>query len=284
MARALSRRDFLAASAAAGAGAPAWASLAARAAEADPFGGWPIGIQSYTFRKFNVRDVIRHAEGMGIHFMEFYNEHYPLASTPSQIAEMKDVLARAKITANAHGVNAFSKDHAANERIFKFAQQAGIKNITADPAPDSFASLESLCAQYDIRIAIHNHGPGHRYDKLEHVAKAVEGRHKHIGACVDTGHVLRSNEDPIRWIEELGPRVFALHIKDCAEKQDRTHNVVIGRGHLDVVGLFQALKKIMFPKDGSLSLEYESNPDNPLDDVKECFAVAKEAIHKAAQA
>src|SRR5690606_2146319 len=101
------------------------------------------------------------------------------------------------------------------------------------------------------------------------------------GACVDTGHVLRSNEDPIRWIEELGPRVFAVHIKDVKEKIGRTPNVVIGQGHLDVVGAFKALKKINFPDDGTISLEYEDKPQNPIDDIQACLVVAREAIKKA---
>ena len=103
-----------------------------------------------------------------------------------------------------------------------------------------------------------------------------------FGACVDTGHVLRSNEDPVKWIHELGPRVFGLHIKDVAEKQDRTHDVIIGKGHLDVVGLFKALRQIKFPADGALSLEYEANPMNPIDEMKACLEVAREAIAKSA--
>src|SRR5262249_33075463 len=147
--------------------------------------------------------------------------------------------------------------------------------------PDSFDSLDKLVAEYQIRIAIHNHGPNALYDKLPSVTKAVKDRHPLIGACVDTGHVLRSNEDPVKWIVELGPRVFGTPIKDVAERQDRTHNVVIGKGHLDVVGVFKALRQVKFPADGALSIEYEDRPENPIDDVKQCLVVAQEAIVKA---
>jgi hypothetical protein len=47
------------------------------------------------------------------------------------------------------------------------------------------------------------------------------------------------------------------------------------------VGVFKALKKVKFPADGCLALEYEENPDNPLDDVKQCLAVADESARKA---
>jgi sugar phosphate isomerase/epimerase len=254
----------------------AWASD-----EEDAYRGLPMGIQSYTLRNFNLNEALRHIRGLKLHFVEFFSAHYPLDASPDKIAEMNDLLKEARLKISAHGVTGFGGDHEANRRVFEFAKAAGFKNITANPEPNSFDSLEKLVKEFDIRIAIHNHGPGALYDGLETVQKAVKDKHPLIGACVDTGHVLRSAEDPVKWIRELGPRVFALHIKDVAEKQDKTHDVVIGTGHLDVVDTFKALKEVKFPADGSLSIEYESNPDNPVADVEECLAVAREAIPKA---
>jgi len=278
-----SRRQFLAASAGVASASFSLAALPCLAADekdADPYAGLPMGIQSYSLRKFNLTEALRHIQGLGLHYVEFYSAHFDPAASSEKIAEMKSVLAKAKLKINAHGVNGFGKDHAANRKVFQFAKAAGFRNITADPAPESFDSLDKLVEEFDIRIAIHNHGPGHRYDGLASVQKAVKDHHKHIGACVDTGHVLRSAEDPVKWIAELGPRVFALHIKDVAEHKDRTHDVVIGKGHLDVEGMFRGLKKISFPTDGSLSIEYESNPDNPVADIAECLAVARGVIRK----
>ena len=195
-----------------------------------------------------------------------------------EIDELKTTLEKAKISINAHGVNGFGTDHKQNRNFFEFARRAGIRNLTANPQPDSFDSLEKLVAEFNVRICIHNHGPGALYDGLETVTSAVEGRHRLIGACVDTGHVLRSGEDPVKWVRELGPRVFAVHLKDVAEQKKRTHDVVIGTGHLDVVGLFTALREVRFPADGSMSMEYESNPDNPIDDIRQCLEVASRAI------
>lgn len=278
----LSRRGFLSLAAAGGAAMLPLSRLAfASEDKSDPYRGLPIGIQSYTLRNFNLNEALRHIRGLNLHFVEFFSAHFPLDASAEKIAEMKDLMQQSKLKITAHGVTGFAADHEANRKVFEFAKAAGIKNVTADPAPESFESLDKLVEEYDIRIAIHNHGPGARYDGLDTVQKAVKDHHPLIGACVDTGHVLRSAEDPVRWIRELGPRVFALHVKDVAEKQDRTHDVIIGSGHLDVVGMFAALKEIKFPSDGSLSLEYESNPDNPMADVEECLAVAREAIPKA---
>lgn len=276
---AFSRRFFVAASA--GAGASLFARSTRAAETDDRFGGWPIGIQSYSLRNFDVDQAIRHMQGLGIHHAEFYQKHVPLESTAGQLAELQKKLKTAGVTMSAHGVNGFSSDHEANRRIFEFARRAGIKNITANPQPDSFESLDKLVADYDIRICIHNHGPDALYDKIDDVVDAVAGHDPRIGACVDTGHFIRSREDPIEAIERLGKRVFALHIKDEEKQEKRSRNVIIGKGFLDVVSLFKTLKKIEFPADGSISLEYEANPDNPIDDIAQCLVVAEQAIAQA---
>jgi sugar phosphate isomerase/epimerase len=281
----MNRRQFLAVSAASVAAPAVCAPRVLRAARladaADPYGGFPMGIQSYTLRNFNLAEALRHIEGLKLHHVEFFGAHFSTDSSDEQIKEMQSQLDRAKLKISAHGVNAFSKNHGANRKLFEFARRAGFKTITADPSPDSFDSLDKLCEEYQVRIAIHNHGPGHRYDKLTDVQKAVKGRHKLIGACIDTGHVLRSNEDPVKWAAELGERVWGLHIKDVKERKAQTHDVVVGTANLDLVGLFKTLRKIKFPADGSLSLEYESNPQNPIDDVKQCLTAAAEAIGKS---
>ena len=282
-----SRRRFLALSAAAAAGAtffdvPRVLQAAGLNLADDPWGGFPLGVQSYSLREFNTVEAVRHIQGMGLHFAEFYPKHLDPAASDEQLAETQKLLKSAEIKLSGHGVHGFSKDHEKNKRLFDFARRAGIKVLTANPEYDAFDSLEKLVAEYDIRIAIHNHGPGQLYDKIESVAKAVKGRHKWIGACVDTGHFLRSGEDPVKAVRELGPRVFGAHIKDDVELGRGSKNVVIGKGKLDVVGLFKALREIKFPADGALSLEYEANPQNPIDEMKACLAVAKEAIGKLA--
>jgi sugar phosphate isomerase/epimerase len=279
MSTSFNRRRFLALTTAAAAGATIFDVPGILAAD-DPYRGLPIGVQSFSLRNYNVVDAVRHIQGMGLHFVEFFSKHLNPNATAAQLAENRQLLERAKVTLSAHGVNGFSKDHEANRKVFEFAKRAGIRNITANPTPDSFDSLDKLVAEYNIRIAIHNHGPGALYDSIDSVKKAVTGHHKLIGACVDTGHFIRSKEDPVKAVHELGPRVFGVHMKDEEKQEKKSHNVVIGSGHLDVLGLFKALKKVSFPADGSLSLEYEANPSNPIDDMKQCLAVAREAIAK----
>src|SRR4051794_18342905 len=279
-----SRRRFLTLSSAACA---AWFAGARVVLAADPeeWGGFPIGVQSISLRKYALPEAIRLLQGMGVRHVEFSaSAHLPSRATDEQIDEARRLAAMAGLKVTAHGANRFGKDHAANRRIFELARKLGIRTITANPQSDAetFASLDKLVAEYDMRIAIHNHGPGALYDKLDDVVKAIEGRDRRIGACVDCGHYLASGEDPVRCVRTLGDRVHGVHLKDQAEIGKKAPNVILGRGHLDVVGLFKALRTIRFPADGALSLEYEANPDDPLDDIKACLAIVKEAIARSA--
>lgn len=280
---ALSRRHFLGAAAAAVAVPLLTGSrlVAANVAAArDEFGGFPLGVQSYSLRNFDLQQCLRQVQELGLHFIEFYSKHMPLDISSEQLEATRKLLAAAELQVNAHGVNDFSRDHEANRKIFEFAKRTGIKNITANPQKDAFDSLDKLCAEYDIRVCIHNHGPGAIYDKISDVVEIVKGRHPNIGACIDTGHFIRSAEDPVKAVYELKGRVFALHVKDEAEQKPNSHNVIIGQGHLDLVGLFGALRETGFPKDGSISLEYEAKPESPLEDMRACVTAAKAAIAK----
>jgi|SRR6267142_1854421 len=285
----LSRRRFLALSAAAAAGAtwfdaPRVLRAAGLADAKDSWGGFPVGVQSYSLRNYKLPEAIRHLQGMGVHYVEFSGGHLPTTASDEQIAETLKLVESSDLKVSAHGVNAFSKDHDKNKKIFDFAKKIGIRTITANPQPDAdtFASLDKLVAEYNMRLAIHNHGPGALYDKVESVVKVIKDHDKRIGACVDCGHYLSSGEDPVKCVLELKDRVYGVHLKDHAEVGTKSPNVVIGKGHLDVVGLFKALRQIKFPADGALSLEYEANPMNPIDDMKACLAIAKEAIAKSA--
>jgi sugar phosphate isomerase/epimerase len=282
MRHAIPRRNFLATSALA-AGAAMWGARPALAKdEAPEFGGFLIGIQSYSLRGYKVDEAIQHAKDLGFKHLEFFDGHFSVNSSAEEIDAMKQKMASLDLKMLGHGVNSFGKDHEANRKIFEFAKRAGIRNISAYPSADAFESLDKLVAEYDIRIAIHNHGPNSGYSKIVDVLNAVKDHHKHIGACADLGHFIRSGEDPVEAIRLLGDRLFGIHLKDFAEQKDQTRGVILGQGHLNVDGVFQALRMVNFPADGCLSLEYEERPENPLDDLKECLAIAQEAAKKAA--
>ena len=241
-----------------------------------------LGIQLYSLRGYDADTALKHAKDLGFEQVEFYSGMFPLESSSEQIAEMKKKVADLGLTISAHGVNSLTADAAKNRKVFEFAKAIGIPTITADPDPDSFENLDELVKEFDIRVAIHNHGPRHRYNQVVDVLKAIEGHDERIGACADLGHYIRSGQKATEVIRLLKGRLFGIHLKDFAEMQDKSHGVILGKGHLDVEGVFLALRAVDFPENGAISLEYEENPDNPIDDIRQCVAVAKAALEKVA--
>ena len=273
-----SRRSFLAGTAA----AAGCATLSAfgRPALAAAAPNLNLGIQIYSLRGYKVDEALQHARDLGFKFVEFYPGMYPINSDDEAIAAMQKKLADLGLTVSAHGVNGFSKDAAANRKIFEFAKRAGIRTLSADPSPESFDSLDDLVKEFDVKVAIHNHGPTHRYNKAIDVLQAVEKRDPRIGACADLGHFIRSGERPVEVIRLLAGRLYGVHLKDFAEMQDKTKGVILGKGHMDVPAVMEALVAAKFPADGALSIEYEENPQNPLDDIRQCAEAARAAIAK----
>jgi sugar phosphate isomerase/epimerase len=102
---------------------------------------------------------------------------------------------------------------------------------------------------------------------------AVKDHHPRVGACVDTGHFLRSKESPVEAIERLKGRVFGVHLKDV---KDAKIFKIVGEGDLDVVGCLKALKAQDYQY--CLALEYEENPENPVADLEICIANVKQAL------
>ncbi len=275
-----SRRRFLGAASAAIVGGSFAARFAQAADKKYDFAGFNVGLQSYTLREFPVERALEQMNKWGLHSVELFEGHFNSKSSAAEIEAMKDKARSLDIQMLGHGVNYFTADHEANRRWFEFAKKAGIKNLSANPTEDAFDSLDKLCEEYQIRIAIHNHGPGADYDKIADTLNAIKDHHPLIGACADLGHYIRSGEDPVRAVNLFEGRLYGIHLKDFAEQKAETKGVILGQGHLDVVGVFKALRKVNFPADGCLSLEYEENPKDPWADVEACLAVASDAAHK----
>lgn len=237
-----------------------------------------LGIQLYSLRGFSRDEALKHASEMGFEQVEFYSGMLALNATDEEIAETKRRLSSLGLSVSGHGVNRFTSNAAENRRIFEFAAKLGAPCITADPDLDSFDSLNELVKEFNIRVAIHNHGPGHRYNKAIDVLRVIEGRDERIGACADLGHYIRSGQHAPEVIRLLKGRLYGVHLKDFAEMKDKTKGVILGKGHLNVEEVLTELDAAGFPADGALSLEYEENEKNPLSDIRECVAVARAAM------
>jgi sugar phosphate isomerase/epimerase len=280
MTPAIPRRSFLAAATAA-----VLLPKLAHAAEVKPFGEFTVGIQTYTFRKFDLEQTLKRMKSLGLSYGEFYRGHIPTDTKPEKLKEIKKLLGEYGVTPIAFGVEGFSKKHDDNKKKFEFAAALGVKHLSADPDPDSFDSLDKLCEEYKISIAIHPHGPSgktmHRWKSADFILKAVKDHHKLIGTCLDTGHIIRSaqldvNLDPAEEVKVMGARNFGMHLKDHDNK--RKTDVVFGdpTGVLNVTSVLKALQAAKFT--GYIAIEYEANENEPTEDVKKCLDYMKAAI------
>src|SRR6266849_505091 len=114
----------------------------------DVFGGFTLGVQSYSFRDFNTEQALKRTQELGLHFVEFFQKHIPSSSKPEQITAVLKLCKDYDITPIAYGVERFTKNHDANKKLFDFGKALGIKTFSADPDPNSFDSLDKLCEEY----------------------------------------------------------------------------------------------------------------------------------------
>lgn len=273
----VSRREFLQAGSAAAAALclPSWASAAEEAG--DVWKGFKVGIQSYSLRGFKVDRALALTKQLGLKYWESYRDHMPVNAVPSKIAEQKELLAGAGVQMIAFGVVSFTPDEGKAREVFDYARAMGIQSLSADPQKDeaTFKMLDKLVEEYKISIAIHNHGPGHRYDKIDDVWTAIKDHHQRIGACVDTGHYLRSRENPVAALERFAGRVYGVHLKDV---KDATVFKILGEGDLDVPGCLKILQKQKYQY--CLALEYEESEQNPIPDIEICLQNLRKSMQQ----
>lgn len=283
MSEGLNRRNFLQVSTA-GLAAAALSRVGAAADAADPYLGLKMGIQSYSLRAFKAEEALEITQKLGLKYWESFPAHIPMGSVPKHIETQKELLSKYRVSLIAYGVVPFDTNENAARDKFEFAKAMGIKSLSASPSTDkaTFDLLDKLVAEYDVAIAIHNHGPEDKnYGKIAQVENAVKDRHPKIGACVDTGHFLRSDEDPIEAIQRLGKRVFGVHLKDVKSLPDgKKQFKIAGEGDLNVVALLKTLKGLKY--DYSVSIEYEENASNPVPDIEACLKHVRECAVKVA--
>jgi sugar phosphate isomerase/epimerase len=147
--------------------------------------------------------------------------------------------------------------------MFEYAKHAGIPMMVCAPSHETMDQVEALVKEYDIRIAIHNHGPEDRhFPSPESALLAVDGRDYRMGLCVDIGHTTRTGADVVEWIRRSGPRLFDVHVKDLRDLLVSGSQCVVGEGAMPIVSIFQELKRMNYQ--GGVMLEYEIDADDPL--------------------
>jgi inosose dehydratase len=226
-----------------------------------------LALASYTFRKFPLDKALAMTARLGLRHICLKSCHLALESTPEQITEAAAKAKAAGIDLYACGGVSMHKD-ADVRRAFEYAKAAGMRVIVAMPSFDVLPLVEEKVKEYDIRVAIHNHGPGDKYFPLPEVAyEKIKGLDRRFGLCIDIGHTVRAGGDPSRDAERFADRLLDVHIKDVSEATAKGHTVEAGRGVIDLPRFLRTVKKIGYA--GHLSFEYEKDANDPLPGVAE---------------
>jgi sugar phosphate isomerase/epimerase len=264
------RRAFLGTAAAVA--APALAAHGSRAAAPAPGARTlKIGIASYSMRKFTLDQALEMARVLGIRYMTFKDVHIPRTDPPETTRALRAKIAAAGITIMGGGTIDMPNDPVKIRQDFEYAKNAGMPLIYASPDPAALDAIETLVNEFDIKLVIHNHGPeDKRWPRPQDAYAAMKSRDKRMGLCIDIGHTLRTGTDPVQAVLECQDRLYDMHVKDLASKTDKDSQVEVGRGVIDVPGLFRALLKVGYQ--GQVGLEYEIKENDPLSGMQESIA------------
>ena len=264
--------------------AVAWFSLGAQAqtptstSSADKL-GWQLAVHSYTFRKFPIYEAIDKTAALGVHYMSISGsvtfDGSNSVSTPTlSDVQMQGIMDKLKADGLYPkfvnmGVVQLPADEEKSRQVFDFAKKWGIDTLVAEPPTNALATVEKLCQEYNIKVAIHDHPKGHSiYWNPEAVLAAVQGRTPLMGACADVGHWMRSGLDPVECLKKLQGRIICLHFKDLNEMGPSAHDVPWGTGVGQTKALMQELKRQNFH--GAFCVEYEYHWETSSPEIAQC--------------
>jgi inosose dehydratase len=221
-----------------------------------------LGLASYTLRKFNLDDTLAMTKRLGLKYICFKSFHLPLDSTPAQIRSVVAKVKDAGLILYGGGVIYMRNEEQVNN-AFDYAKAAGMKVIVGVPVPELLPLVDKKVKQYDIKVAIHNHGPGDKvYPTSATAYERIRDLDRRIGLCNDIGHTMRAGSDPAISVEKFADRLLDVHIKDVSEASAKGHAVEIGRGVIDIPGFLKMLIKTEYS--GIVSFEYEKDADDPM--------------------
>jgi inosose dehydratase len=162
---------------------------------------------------------------------------------------------------------------------FDYAKDAGMPTIICSPEPEALDTVEKLAKEYDVRIAIHNHGPGDKhFPSAMDVMRVVQDRDSRMGLCIDIGHTVRNGEEPAGTIEKCAKRLHDFHMKDVTAATAKGGPIEVGKGVINIPAVLKALIRIRYPY--HVALEYEAQADDPMPGVKGSIAYMRGVLAK----
>lgn len=241
-----------------------------RKPEKDPCHGLKLGLTSYTLRKFTLDQAIAMTLDAGVKYISLKDMHLPLKSSAEERKGVHDKIEAAGLQLMGGGVIYLKNNEQEIRDAFAYARDAGMPTIICSPEPDSLDMVERLAKEFKIRVAIHNHGAtDNKYPSPLDVLRLIKERDPLMGICMDVGHTVDIDQDPIPIIEECASRLYDFHIKDITRPDRQAKTVEVGRGIIDIVAVLRTLVKINYGY--HLALEYEANADAPVPGMRESF-------------
>ena len=240
--------------------------------------GWQLAIHSYTFQKFSIFDAIDKSAALGVKYMSVSgsaildgtNRVTTVTLSDDQRAAIDEWLRKRGFGNFVNiGVVQLPADEAKSRKVFEFAKKWGINVLVAEPATNALDTVEKLCKEYNIKVAIHDHPKGHSiYWNPESVLAAIKGRTPLMGACADVGHWMRSGLDPVECLKKLDGHIICLHFKDLNQMGPKAHDVPWGTGIGKSKELMAELKRQHFH--GAFCVEYEYHWENSSPEIAQC--------------
>ncbi len=232
-----------------------------------------LGMASYTLRKYNLDDALKITKRVGLKYIALKDFHLAMNSTPAQIEEVAAKVKAAGLILYGGGVIYMKNEEQVN-RAFDYAKTAGMSVIIGVPSPELLPLVDRKVKEYNIKVAIHNHGPGdNTYPTPLTVYEKIKGLDKRIGLCHDVGHTRRVGFDPSEQTIQCADRMIDVHIKDVTEASPRGGACEVGRGVLDIPKILRTLQQIKFK--GVVSFEYEKDADDPTCGLAESVGYVK---------
>ena len=230
--------------------------------------GLTLGLASYSTRKFSLDETLAMANRLNLKQIALKSMHMPLESSEEDIKNITAKFEKAGIGLYGGGV-IYMKTAQEVENAFRYAKAAKMKVIIGVPNHDLLPLVEMKVKETNIKLAIHNHGPGDKmYPTPEVVYDKIKMLDPRIGLCIDVGHVQRLGLDPVKNIEKYADRLYDIHLKDVDKSEADGKSVEFGRGVLDIPAVLNALKAINYT--GVMAMEFEKDSEDVFAGLAEC--------------
>ena len=232
-----------------------------------------IGLASYSLRELSLDETLEVAKKLQLKSIAFKSMHMPLDSDEAKIKEIAGKVKAAGLDLYGAGVIYMKSEDEVNN-AFNYAKLAGIRVIIGVPNYELLPLVEKKVKETNIKLAIHNHGPGDDvYPSPDTIYEKIKDLDTRVGMCIDIGHTFRIGQDPSEKAKKYADRMHDIHLKDVDGLGAEGKTLELGRGIMDIPAFMKTLKKIKYQ--GVVALEYEKDGKAPVPGLAESVGYAR---------